>query len=198
MSRTELVRLLEQADEGLANAYSSTHNDYDKDRLACERIGLQKAIKIVKAAALEGDAQPVAVKALEWASERTGSMFSAEFYDIRREDGVFYLRLLDNILSTHATSGAAKTAAQADYEKRIRSALVATPPSPKLEVAIKALRDVTVHLVAARSLLSRSPKTAAASDRMFNMMLADYQKSIDRARKALSQLTEKEPSNGQE
>lgn len=50
----------------------------------------------------------------------------------------------------------------------------------------EALVDVTAHLVAAHSLLSRSPKTAAPSNKMFDQMLRDYAKSIERGRAALS------------
>ena len=44
-----VIEQLELADQGLANAYSATHNDYDRDRLASERLGLQRAIKIASA-----------------------------------------------------------------------------------------------------------------------------------------------------
>jgi len=37
-------------------------------------------------------------------------------------------------------------------------------------------------LAAAISLLERSPKTVAASDKMFDMMLDDYRGSLERAR----------------
>jgi hypothetical protein len=47
--------------------------------------------------------------------------------------------------------------------------------------------DLLAHLVAAVSLLSRSPKTAGPSDRMFDMMIADYERSIQRARDYLNQ-----------
>ena len=54
------------------------------------------------------------------------------------------------------------------------------------EILREALKDTTAHLVAAASLLSRSPKNAASSDKMFDQMLADYAASIDRARAALN------------
>lgn len=50
--REEVQRRLQQADEGLANAYSSSYSDYDRDRLACERNGLQRAVGIVEHAQL--------------------------------------------------------------------------------------------------------------------------------------------------
>lgn len=52
----------------------------------------------------------------------------------------------------------------------------------------KALVDVTASLAAAVSLLERSPKTAAPSNRMFDQMLKDYQASIARARALLVEL----------
>lgn len=42
--------------------------------------------------------------------------------------------------------------------------------------------DLISHLAAAHSLLSRSSKKAAASDKMFDQMLTDYQASINRGR----------------
>lgn len=47
------------------------------------------------------------------------------------------------------------------------------------------LLDVTAALAAAISLLERSPKKGAPSDRMFDQMLADYRVSLDRARASL-------------
>ena len=45
-----------------------------------------------------------------------------------------------------------------------------------------ALTDTSASLAAAISLLERSPKTAAPSDRMFDQMLQDYRASLGRAR----------------
>jgi hypothetical protein len=50
---------------------------------------------------------------------------------------------------------------------------------------LEALKDTTVHLVAAVSLLERGGKKAAASDAMFSMMLADYEKSFEVGRAAI-------------
>ena len=49
------------------------------------------------------------------------------------------------------------------------------------------LKDTTAHLVAAHSLLSRTPraKKAAPSNTMFDMMLRDYETSCERARALL-------------
>lgn len=49
----------------------------------------------------------------------------------------------------------------------------------------EALVDCALSLVAAHSLLSCGGKKAAASDKMFEQMLKDYQASIERARAAL-------------
>lgn len=52
------------------------------------------------------------------------------------------------------------------------------------------LGDVTAHLVAAHSLLSRGGKKAAASDTIFKIMLQDYEKSFEAGRKWLRQRLE--------
>lgn len=69
-------------------------------------------------------------------------------------------------------------------------------PTEALEAGIvgdmvEALRDTTASLTAAVSLLGRGPKTArlaAPSDKMFDLMLHDYEASLDRARSILSKL----------
>ena len=53
---------------------------------------------------------------------------------------------------------------------------------------VGALGDVTAHLVAAHSLLSRGGKKAAASDTVFKIMLQDYEKSFEAGRKALAKV----------
>jgi len=58
----------------------------------------------------------------------------------------------------------------------------------KLAKAQEALKDTTAHLVAASSLLRRSPKKAAPSDKMFNTMVDDYEKSAERGRAVLEAL----------
>ena len=57
-----------------------------------------------------------------------------------------------------------------------------------LRRAREALRDTTVHLIAAVSLLENTPKAkkAAASDTIFNTMLADYRAAFERGRAALA------------
>ncbi|HEY6018595.1 MAG TPA: hypothetical protein VIY48_01485 [Candidatus Paceibacterota bacterium] len=54
-------------------------------------------------------------------------------------------------------------------------------------VLYEALMDCTGHLAAAISLLERIPnaKKVAASDKIFEMMLSDYRKSLERARNIL-------------
>lgn len=54
------------------------------------------------------------------------------------------------------------------------------------EALVAPLTDVTASLAAAISLLERSPKTAAPSNKMFDQMLDDYRASLERARQALS------------
>jgi hypothetical protein len=49
-----------------------------------------------------------------------------------------------------------------------------------------ALLDTGASLAAAISLLERGGKKAAASDKMFIVMLDDYRKSLERARAALT------------
>lgn len=69
-------------------------------------------------------------------------------------------------------------------------------PTEALEAGIvgdmvEALRDTTASLTAAVSLLGRGRKTArlaAPSDKMFDLMLHDYEASLDRARSILSKL----------
>ena len=67
------------------------------------------------------------------------------------------------------------------------------PPSEldQLRAEVAALRKVTVnvtaHLVAAHSLLKRGGKKAAGSDKMFEIMLKDYEASIDTVRAALKE-----------
>jgi hypothetical protein len=48
-----------------------------------------------------------------------------------------------------------------------------------------ALKDATVHLVAAVSLLESGGKKAAPSNKMFEQMLVDYKNGVERARAAL-------------
>jgi DNA repair ATPase RecN len=57
--------------------------------------------------------------------------------------------------------------------------------SDKLE---EALKDTLSHLVAAASLLSRSPKTAAPSNKMFDQMVVDYETATKRSRAALAEV----------
>lgn len=58
------------------------------------------------------------------------------------------------------------------------------------DALLEVLRNVTVHLIAAHSLLHRGGKEAAASDAMFSMMLADYEKSFEVGRAAIKAVEE--------
>lgn len=51
---------------------------------------------------------------------------------------------------------------------------------------LEALKTVTAHLISAHSLLERGGKKAAASDKVFSIMLSDYTKSIEEGRAALA------------
>lgn len=59
-----------------------------------------------------------------------------------------------------------------------------------LAVAREGAKDALASLVAAVSLLERGGKKAAASDKMFGMMLSDYKASIARTRAALRDATD--------
>lgn len=50
---------------------------------------------------------------------------------------------------------------------------------------LNVLMDVTASLAAAISLLERSPKTAAPSNKMFDIMLDDYRRSLVASRRLL-------------
>lgn len=89
---------------------------------------------------------------------------------------------------------AALTAAQADYETRIRSALIAAPAERRVTEANKvheAFGGVLAALAASISLLERTPKAkkAAPSDTMFNMMLNDYKGALEAARPVFAALS---------
>ena len=56
--------------------------------------------------------------------------------------------------------------------------------------AVEGLEDVLAHLMAANSLLSRSPKKGAPSNKMFDQMLADYRASEERGLSTLQALLE--------
>ena len=61
--------------------------------------------------------------------------------------------------------------------------------SAETEKLLAVLKDVTAHLVAAHSLLTRTAdfggKKAAPSNKMFDQMLIDYEASANRGRAAL-------------
>lgn len=63
-----------------------------------------------------------------------------------------------------------------------------TSAQKQIATLTEAFKDVLAHLVAAVSLLERSPKTGAPSNRMFDQMLADYNASIERGRAAYAKL----------
>lgn len=69
---------------------------------------------------------------------------------------------------------------------QIDAALATKPAVKDDETVVEALRGATASLVAAVSLLKRGSKKAAPSDKMFDQMILDYEKSIKEARAALA------------
>ena len=69
--------------------------------------------------------------------------------------------------------------AKADYRDMLQGR------EAEIERLRAGLLDAGASLAAAISLLERGGKKAAASDKMFAIMLDDYRKSLDRARAAL-------------
>lgn len=55
---------------------------------------------------------------------------------------------------------------------------------------VEALKNTTAHLIAAHNLLQHGGKKAAASNTMLEIMLNDYEKSIEVGRAALKKLEE--------
>jgi hypothetical protein len=55
----------------------------------------------------------------------------------------------------------------------------------QIERLREVIMEVTVSLIACHSLLSRGGKRAAASNKMFEIMLSDYEKAIEVGRAAL-------------
>ena len=69
------------------------------------------------------------------------------------------------------------------YAAAIRE--IAQPIADERDELREALRNVTVNLMAAHSLLKAGGKKAAASDKMFEQMLKDYEGSFEAARAIL-------------
>lgn len=67
------------------------------------------------------------------------------------------------------------------------------PTEPEPVLSREATMRVMASLAAAISLLERSPKKAAASNKMFDQMLDDYRKALDAARAELNEPAEPEP-----
>lgn len=88
-------------------------------------------------------AAQVTVKPLEWfevEKYRYGGKYTSEGYTIRYIEGFFILDFAGNgkTVWRFPTLEAAKAAAQADYESRIRSALTVTPHDPAKVAAVVA------------------------------------------------------------
>ena len=63
----------------------------------------------------------------------------------------------------------------------------AAASAARINALEEALVDVSASLIAAISLLDGGGKKAAASDKMFEIMLSDYQDSVSRARALLKE-----------
>lgn len=105
----------------------------------------------------------------------------ADFHNEQRNGGRFITHILGGNQLVPIAAVPTGVEGYGREEGRANARLIASAPD-----LLEALKDVTAHLVAAHSLLSKSPKTAAPSDRMFDQMLRDYKKSFERGRKALS------------
>ena len=74
------------------------------------------------------------------------------------------------------------------YAAAVNEALTAIAERDARIAALEAaLKDATVRLVAAISLLERGGKKAAPSNKMFEQMLVDYKNGVERARAALGE-----------
>ena len=67
--------------------------------------------------------------------------------------------------------------------------------SRERDMLVEALKDVTVSLIAAHSLLQEGGKQAAPSDTMFEIMLKDYEKSIEVGRNAIRKFRNSDESD---
>jgi hypothetical protein len=70
-------------------------------------------------------------------------------------------------------------------EELANARLIAAAPD-----LLEALKETTMHLVAAHILLKNGGKKAAASDAIVNLMLADSEKAFDLARAAIKKAEE--------
>ena len=101
-------------------------------------------------------------------------------------------------LALGAEHEAARAQFAAPRERLSKDAVLFRRVAAKLAVQSRALKDVTAErdtmtevgidcaasLAAAISLLERSPKNAAPSNKMFDQMLDDYRASLERFRRA--------------
>ena len=134
----------------------------------------------------------VKVRELEWGESRiTGEVgvmaqdaYTSIGHYIASDNGWFLQG--QSGWNASASLEAAKAFAQADYEARIRSALITAPPA---DAGMReAFVRVLASLAAAISILERTPKAkrAVASDKMFDQMLDDYRKALEAGRSALT------------
>jgi hypothetical protein len=81
-------------------------------------------------------------------------------------------------------SGSKKLQGIADFLRALDGVL--SEQHTRIELLEEAAKDALAHLVAATSLLDRGGKKAAASDKIFDQMLIDYNGSINRVRSILT------------
>lgn len=204
--REELVKLNEAGLEAAVRecaritAPEITDDEYEQikadnsPRYQNTRTEMARAIRAYLASSDSG----VKVKPLVWRDHRPDSFpepaLSAQtsfgFYNIEEvsasDSPAYVVRLhAHHFVADKDSLDEAKAAAQADYEARIKSALVEVPADAGMR---EAFVRVLASLAAAISILERTPKAkrAVASDKMFDQMLDDYRKALEAGRSALT------------
>lgn len=188
-SRRATMQVSETAEytlRAMANNYTGGHSWDNLDSEACLRAADE--IRSLRAA-LSAAPQPVAVKPLEWktyrADLRNGTPTEIhgfhEFgsYTLSRNGAAWFVGSFDNMGRMRPVGGiggfkdkdTAKAAAQADYEQRIRSALVAAPQPDGWRPEVRKFMDTYragLKTLAASELydfLSALPAPPAGGDR---------------------------------
>jgi hypothetical protein len=181
------------AENDIEHTVSVEHHNFLRWFDALDRLSAQQREPVVR------------VKELKWTSvfgrpaTRAESLSSIGLYIIADLDGTerfsvgldngacaaFLLDEAGNKQLRYSSIHEAAAAAQADYEARIKSALVEVPADAGMR---EAFVRVLASLAAAISILERTPKAkrAVASDKMFDQMLDDYRKALEAGRSALT------------
>ncbi|KFL28179.1 hypothetical protein JP74_02930 [Devosia sp. 17-2-E-8] len=161
--------LVESLNEGLMTDAGLTKADISAMKHQVEALNIAKdEILALPAPALsraEGQ-EPVAVKPLEWTGPDVNGDRHARsilaVYTIRKQQGSMGFWLTE-VGGYHSSIDKAKAAAQADYEQRIRSALVKAPAPAvpdgwkPIETAPKDGRNILLWVVHSNSRFSASP-----------------------------------------